>query len=407
MASDTPTGSTLLDALVRRRTEAARLVDSAGAAASPWRDTLREICQQPDTWRDTADRMPRHAAMVRGVLEGARSLTLTGSGSSEYAGECVRIPLQQELAIDCQTLGGGVILTQGPEALPKGRPGVMVSLARSGDSPESVGALRLLRSADSAIRHLILTCNENGSLARVEEGANVVTLDGRTNDRSLVMTSSFTNLCLAARFLGFAATPAGVERFRALGHQLAGACEALLEAQFDSIARIARLPYRRAAFLGSGERYGAAREAALKLLEMTAGRVPALAESFLGLRHGPMAYVHDDTLLVCFLSTDAMLRRYEYDLIAELNDKRVGATKLFVGEDVPRELVRPGDHVIEIPGLGASLGDDSSAVLHVVVGQLLAFFRCMAEGLEPDSPSKNGVINRVVNRFTVHSVPAQ
>lgn len=405
MEINSHTGSALLDTLVRGRTEAARLVDGCASAASGCHHTLREICQQPDTWRDTAERMPRHAGLIREVLAGARSVTLTGSGSSEYAGECVRLALQRDLALDCHTLGGGVILTQGVEALPTGRPGVMVSLARSGDSPESVGALRLLRSADAGIRHLVLTCNERGSLAREQERAAVVVLDARTNDRSLVMTSSFTNLCLAARFLGFAGSSEGVARFRELGGKLAAACEAMIETHFDAIARMARLPFRRAVFLGGGERYGAAREAALKLLEMTAGRLPTLAESFLGLRHGPMAYVHEDTLLVCFLSTDPLQRRYEYDLIAELNEKRVGEAKLLVGEAVPRELARPGDHVIEVPGL-AALGDANSAVLPVVVGQLLAFFRCLAEGLDPDSPSKNGVINRVVNSFTTHGVPA-
>lgn len=407
MGTSPITGSSLLDGLIRSGSEAARLMEGGSQRmGAGFLHTLREICQQPETWRDTSHRMAGKAEAIRGVLAGARSLTLTGSGSSEYAGECVRLALQHDLAIDCQTLSGGTILTHGATALPKGRPGVMVSLARSGDSPESVGALRLVRAAEPGVRHLVLTCNERGSLAREVDGAHVVTLDERTNDRSLVMTSSFTNLSLAARFLGFADTEEASARYTELCRQLAASAERLISTEFDSLARVARLPFRRAVFLGSGERHGAAREAALKMLEMTAGRIPAMAESFLGLRHGPMAYVQGDTLLVCFLSTGATMRRYERDLVAELNEKGIGVAKLLVGEEVPDELLGPQDHRIEMPGLSA-LGDANSAVLHVVVGQLLAFFRCLDEGLEPDSPSKDGVINRVVNSFKIHSLAAQ
>ncbi len=407
MGSSSATGSTLLDNLVRTQAEAARLLhgDGTGVAAG-FQHTLREICQQPDTWRDTAARMACRAEAIRGVLAGARSVTITGSGSSEYAGECVRLGLQNDLGIDCQAISGGAILTHGAAALPKGRPGVMVSLARSGESPESVGALRLVRAAEPGIRHLVLTCNDRGSLAREVDGAGVVTLDGRTNDRSLVMTSSFTNLSLAARFLGFAASEEPVARYQDVCRQLADAAERLISAEFDTLARVARSPFRRAVFLGSGERYGAAREAALKMLEMTAGRVPAMAETFLGLRHGPMAYVHSDTLLVCFLSNGDAIQRYERDLVAELNGKGIGAAKLLVGGAALDELAGPRDCRMELPGLSA-IGDPNSAVLYVVVGQLLAFFRCLGEGLEPDSPSKDGVINRVVNSFKIHNLAAQ
>lgn len=403
MSSSPSTASNrLLEGLIRTQHQAARLLSATEdqQRAAGYLHTLREICQQPETWVDTAGRMLAQTPAIREILAGAQSIVLTGSGSSEHAGECVRIALQQDLGIDCQTMGGGAILTHGAASLLMGRPAVMVSLARSGDSPESVGALRLVRSQDSGVRHLILTCNEKGRLA-LEPDAHAVVLDSRTNDRSLVMTSSFTNLCLAARFLGFAGGKQP-EAFRDLSMRLASCAETLLETHFDTIAKVARLPFRRAVFLGSGERYGAAREASLKLLEMTAGRVPTMAETFLGLRHGPMAYVLDDTLLVCFLATGETLRRYESDLIAELNQKEIGAAKLLVGENIPAELVRPGDVAIEIPGLSA-IGDGSSAILHVVAGQLLAFFRCMTEGFEPDSPSKDGVINRVVNGFEIHS----
>ena len=161
----------------------------------------------------------------------------------------------------------------------------------------------------------------------------------------------------------------------------------LLQDHFGTLAQVASLNFKRAVFLGTGARLGAAREAALKMLEMTAGQVSALSETYLGLRHGPMSYVHGDTLVVCFLSSDPTARAYECDLMRELDQKNLGLLKVVVGDDVPADVVRDHDVVVDCPGL---------------VGQLLAFFRCMHEGLRPDSPSESGIINRVVQSFTLH-----
>jgi D-galactosamine 6-phosphate deaminase/isomerase len=134
---------------------------------------------------------------------------------------------------------------------------------------------------------------------------------------------------------------------------------------------------------------------------MTAGRVTTLCETYLGLRHGPMSYVHDDTLVVCFLSSDPTLRAYEADLLRELDKKQLGLMKLIVGEEVPRELIRENDIVLECKGL-ARLRDENLAVIDVLAAQLLAFFCCLKAGLRPDSPSEDGVISRVVQTFALH-----
>jgi len=363
--------------------------------------TLREICQQPFTWRRTCELMRANSAGLQSALDGMATLILTGSGSSEYAGNCVRLPLQSERAIPTQAIAGGALLTYGSKILPPARPGLMVSIARSGDSPESAGALALLLKSEPDIRHLVLTCNEAGTLARSYQKDSrvlVITLDEDTNDQGLVMTSSFTNLVLAARSLGLLDQP---QRYQFICDQLSRIASRLIHEQLGVLAEVAKTPFKRAVFLGNGSRFGASREAALKMLEMTAGRVSTMCETYLGLRHGPMSYVHEDTLLVCFLSSDSNLRAYEADLLRELDQKELGLLKVIVGENVPNDLVRENDVVIECQGL-EQLGDENFPVIDVVVGQLLAFFRCMGEGLRPDSPSEDGVISRVVQTFALH-----
>jgi len=137
------------------------------------------------------------------------------------------------------------------------------------------------------------------------------------------------------------------------------------------------------------------------MLEMTAGRVTTSCETYLGLRHGPMSAVHEDTLVVGFLSSEPKLRAYESDVLRELALKQLGLLRLIVGEDVSEDLARAKDVVIRYQS-DEHLGDDNLPVLDVIVGQLLAFFRCLQEGLRPDSPSESGVIHRVVQGFTLH-----
>lgn len=276
----------------------------------------------------------------------------------------------------------------------------MVSLARSGDSPESVGALSLVRKLDPEMRHLVLTCNRQGRLAtefKEDSKVTVIALEDVTNDRSLVMTSSFTNMLLAARFIGLLADSA---RYRAIAKALADGASKLLHGQMDALAQVSRQPFWRVMFLGSGAHCAAAREASLKMLEMTSGRVVTGCETYLGLRHGPMSSIHNDTLVVCFLSADPTVRAYELDVVKELAEKRLGLLRLLVGHDVPQNLAAAQD--IVIPYCDINLGDEDLPALDVVVGQLLAFFRCLREGLRPDLPSENGVIHRVVQAFRLH-----
>jgi len=363
--------------------------------------TLREILQQPETWLDTCARVLANRQALTELADGIQSLTLSGSGSSLFACECVAPVLRKELGVTAEAIGAGALVTDGVEALPSGRPGLLVSVARSGDSPESGAAVSLVREAEPQMRQLAITCNAAGHLAtayRDDPRVRVILLDDRVNDRSVAMTSSVTNMVLAARFLGMLRAP---ERYRLLSERLSRACGEVLKSGLEAIPRVAATGFRRAVYLGSGSRFGAARESALKMLEMTAGRVSTLCETYLGLRHGPMSYLDDHTIVVCFFSSDPLLRAFESDLIRELNHKRLGMAKVIFGHDVPPDLPRDGDTVIECREL-AEIGDENAAVLDVVVGQLLSTFRCLGVGLRPDNPSEHGVINRVVQGFTMH-----
>ena len=369
----------------------------AGQREHGYADTLAEICQQPDTWSRTARAVQARRAKIDASIAGCQAVVLTGSGSSQFAAECIHPLLQSTLPMPALTVGSGEILLQGRTALPRGEI-CLVSLARSGDSPESVAVVQMLLEQAPEVRHLVVTCNRNGRLAQLaasDKRLRAIVLDERTNDRSLVMTSSLTNMVIAGTAL------AGDPSYIANVDALASAAHVLLNDHAGAFKAIAQGPFSKAVYLGSGCRYGAARESALKMLEMTDGRVVTFAENCLGLRHGPMCAIDDATLVVCFLSSDPLRRAYERDLLNELARKQIGWRRVITGVNIPTELLGEGDLGIELTAAQAC-DDNWLAVLDVVAGQLLGFFRSLHEGLKPDAPSASGVISRVVNEFTIH-----
>ena len=392
------------NALAQRQEKAAELLGRPEAEQRRlgYFHTLHEICQQPWTWLRTCERMIQSREALGSTFAGVRCLTLTGSGSSQYAAECVMSALQIELKLPIGSVGGGDLLVYGAKVLPTERPGLVISLARSGDSPESRGVIELLVDAEPQLRHIVITCNELGGLTKTWRGhakVQVITLPRETNDQSLVMTSSFTNLALALRFIGM---PNKTEEYSRLCIGLSEIAKNLIATNFDNLAKIGGMNFERVVFLGTGSRLAASREAALKMLEMTGGRVTTLCEAYLAFRHGPMSYINEKTLIVAFLSANPVLRAYELDLLEELDRKSLGLSKLVVGEAIPHRILRRQDFAIECPGL-SSFADEDSATIHVVVAQLLGFFRCLKEGLRPDSPSEDGIISRVVESFPLHS----
>jgi len=370
--------------------------------------TLREIAQQPITWFETAKAAAQGAPDLVRLLaqvgihkEGDRTgaFFLTGSGSSHCIAQCLAPTYQQTFRVPALAVPAGNVLTHPSEASPFTHPGLVVSLARSGESPESTALVDHVLRAHPSAQHLIYTCNADGTLAtkyRTDARVTCVVLDKKTNDRSLVMTSSFTNLFVAAHALTSLDDTASyvrrVERLARVGADILAECSPL--------ANVARRDFRSAIYLGSGARFGAARESALKMLEMTGGQVFTFGETYLGLRHGPMCAVQRDTLLVCFLSSDPVARAYETDLLEELGDKGLGLAKVLVGSQVPESIVGAQDVVVDT---GTPMVDDGDLpALDVLVGQLLAFFQCRALGLRPDAPSPDNVIRRVVAKFAIH-----
>jgi tagatose-6-phosphate ketose/aldose isomerase len=228
----------------------------------------------------------------------------------------------------------------------------------------------------------------------------VVALHPRTKDRGLAMTSSFTSMVVAS--LGLAYLGA-LDEYRSSIDRLATAAERVLAAAPEVCSALAKRSPARACFLGSGALVGAAVESHLKLQEMTDGKLICFWDTFLGLRHGPRAAIHDDTLVVCFLSSDPQVRRYELDLIRSNREQKIGLAHLIFADRASEGIAELADHVVAYDRDGAlALPDHLLPPVATIVGQLLGLFASLEFEFKPDTPSAGGVISRVVQGVTIY-----
>jgi D-galactosamine 6-phosphate deaminase/isomerase len=349
--------------------------------------TLQEILQQPLLWPTTVARVRSASEQMNlaSRLSGAQIL-LTGAGSSAYAAAAAASAWPRAIAVPTTDL-----LIDAERYLLD--VGAVISLARSGESPESAAVAERVRVLCPEILQLAVTCNDKSRLG--QSGLDgLIALDPRTNDRSLVMTGSFSNLVLAGLCL---AQPraAAQNSDRASEH-----AQTLLPVIDKECRRIAAGVRDRIVVLSSSPLLGWGREAGLKILEMTAGRFPVVIETYLGLRHGPMSFLRKDTLVLCLLSNDPTRRLYELDLIRELRSKRIGYSVVIAGAD---EDGSGFDDVI--PAVLPDAPDDLRTPFEILIPQLLGYHLSLRIGLNPDNPSPEGVINRVVQGVKIHAAP--
>lgn len=357
--------------------------------------TILEIGQQPDAWREVAGSSDEHAeAFVRDLLSRPDlRIILTGAGSSAFAGEIAAPLLRRHLHRRVEPIATTSIVASPLDHLEPETPTLLVSFARSGNSPESLATTALADQLVDQVWHLVLTCDREGKLGRAHADrpdSLVVYMPDRTNDSGFAMTSSLTSMLLTCLLMLGPAQSNQVEALARAAEHVAG-----LQ---DDIRALAQSKKQRFVYLGSGPLEGLARESALKLLELTAGEVVTYFDSPLGFRHGPKSVLDADTLAVVYVSTDPYTRRYDLDIIAELRSQ-LGADAVRVISAVPI----PDEYgaALVLPGLD-DLPDALVALPYLVFGQYLALFTSLDYGKTPDNPFPSGEVSRVVRGVTIY-----
>lgn len=369
--------------------------------------TLTEIYQQPATWKKTCDQIRAHRDELKAFIDQVITredfdVILTGAGTSEFVGNALFPALTGKLNYKVKSYGTTDIVATPEAYLSRTKPTLLISFGRSGNSPESVGAIDAAEAVCDNIWHLFVTCNKDGALSKraaTTGNCYAINLTDETHDQSFAMTSSFSNMYLAT-YLCFHLdcldeTIAKVEKIMAAG-------QSFLDGKYGIAQQIVNeYDFNRIVYLGSNCLKGIAQESALKMLELTAGRVVTMYDTPLGFRHGPKSIIDDNTITVVYLSDDAYTRQYEVDLIKEMSGQRKGNKIVAVMSAADEAVSALVDYTVVY-----DLADKNESALlgldDILFAQTLAVLKSLSMGITPDNPCPTGEVNRVVKGVTLY-----
>jgi len=232
--------------------------------------TAKEIAQQPEIWISVWEMIYKNQSEINKfldkVLPKTKRIILAGAGTSAFIGRSLSGVFQRNTKIITEAISTTDLVSDPKDYLDPDTPLLMISFARSGNSPESIAAVVLADTLCDTCFHLIITCNSDGELAGYgradEERRLVVTLPSEANDKSLAMTSSYTGMLLAgiliSQMQNLEANRATVDILRNYGSKIINDYAA-------DFRMIAEKDFKRAVFLGSGPLQGTATESHLKL----------------------------------------------------------------------------------------------------------------------------------------------
>ena len=373
--------------------------------SSKW--TVTEIYQQPSTWEKTCRQIAEHKDEIQKFIDQVITqedfdVILTGAGTSEFVGNALFPHLTGLLNYKVKSYGTTDIVATPEAYLSRTKPTLLISFGRSGNSPESIGAVDAAESVCDNLYHLFVTCNKDGALSKRAESTEhcyAINLTPETHDQSFAMTSSFSNMYLAT-YLCFHLNE--LDKVVAEVRKIAAAGQNFLDNQYSIPQTIVNeYDFNRIVYLGSNTLKGTSQESALKMLELTAGRVVTMYDTPLGFRHGPKSIIDDNTLTVVYLSDDAYTRQYEIDLIKEMSGQRKGNRIVAVMSKTDEAVAALVDYTV-VFGLEENHENVQLGLDYILFAQTLAVLKSLSLSITPDNPCPTGEVNRVVKGVTLY-----
>jgi tagatose-6-phosphate ketose/aldose isomerase len=366
--------------------------------------TAREISQQPALWRKIYAQVAHEQPALNAFFDltnSAGRIILTGAGTSAFIGLSLRGAFQRSRKIITEAISTTDLVSHPKDYFEPDVPTLLISFARSGNSPESVAAVSMADSICKTCYHLIITCNHEGLLAKHQTKSHkyILTLPDESNDQSLAMTSSYSGMLLAGKLI---ADLDKLKQLEAGVNTIATYAEKVISYYAADIKQLATLNFTRAVFLGAGPLFGTATESHLKVQEFTDGKVICKNDSYLGLRHGPKAVVDSSTLVVYIFSNNAYSMKYEKDLLQAMKKGNRPLAQVGISESAIADVKL--DYNFAFSENGSHVEEELLAICSVVPSQILGFYKSLQLGLKPDAPSTSGAISRVVEGVQIYSI---
>lgn len=384
--------------------EISRLEDCSGL------NTAKEIIQQPDTWRESVKNLIKNKIEIKSFIDSFLSkkefrIILTGAGTSAFAGEVCEPYLTSLLNKRVEAIATTDLVASPKSYFIKDIPTLLVSFARSGNSPESVHAVNLATQLVDDLYQVVITCNENGKLAKNtvnDEKSLLLLMPPQTNDLGFAMTSSFTTMVLNAMAVF---NIDNIENFSSDVDKLSNSVNDFIENNIERVTSLVNEDFERIVYLGSSTSKGIARESALKVLELTAGKVNASYDTPLGFRHGPKSVVDDETVSVIYISNDEYTRQYDLDLAKEMLAHKKNDKVVIVGDNIEEDILNKADYVFNVENINYTVENEVLLPLQqIIFGQMLSFLKSVNLGITPDNPCPTGEVNRVVQGVILHEL---
>ena len=382
--------------------EISKLEDCSGL------NTAKEIIQQPDTWRESVKNLIKNKIEIKSFIDSFLSkkefrIILTGAGTSAFAGEVCEPYLTSLLNKRVEAIATTDLVASPKSYFIKDIPTLLVSFARSGNSPESVHAVNLATQLVDDLYQVVITCNENGKLAKNtvnDEKSLLLLMPPQTNDLGFAMTSSFTTMVLNAMAVF---NIDNIENFSSDVDKLSNSVNDFIENNIERVTSLVNEDFERIVYLGSSTSKGIARESALKVLELTAGKVNASYDTPLGFRHGPKSVVDDETVSVIYISNEEYTRKYDLDLAKEMLAHKKNDKVVIVGDNIEEDILNKADYVFNVENINYTVENEVLLPLQqIIFGQMLSFLKSVNLGITPDNPCPTGEVNRVVQGVILH-----
>ena len=382
-----------------------------GLTREDWQDkgglfTAEEIAQQPEMWQLTYAKILALESELSDFYNQLLNKTnlkiiFTGAGTSGFVGDSIIPYLKKKYPqTEISSIHTTDIVSHPEIYFDKKTPTLLVSFARSGNSPESTATIKLAEQMVEDLYQLVITCNKDGELAQhvSSSKSKLILLPKKTNDRGFAMTSSFTSMLLAA-LLFFNIKK--IKEMESVVDSKSREAAQIIES-FSENEELLTADFKKIIYLGAYGFYGLSKEASLKLLELTSGQIITRYDTPLGFRHGPKSIVDQDTLIVFFLSEDEYALKYEYDLLKELNAGDLGYKTAVISRKENKEVKNISDFYFSVNKSKNTEDEIFNSINYIIYAQIISLYKSIIKKIEPDNPSPDGSVNRVVQGVTIY-----
>lgn len=359
-------------------------------------NTYNEIFHQAEKWREVYTLYEQRKEKIEEFLEKVGSdvkIIFTGAGTSEYVGNILNEYLKSLGTYNFSSIATTDLVSCPYLHFAKNQKTLLVSFARSGNSPESLAAVKLGEQIVDDFYNMAITCAPDGKLAlklKDDDKSFVFIEPEGTNDKGFAMTSSFTSMLLTGLLIFDKR-----DDKKALVDEIARTCQEIL-ADKEKIENLVNFDFDRIIYLGSGPLYRLTDEARLKVLELTGGKIASLFESSMGFRHGPKSFVNDKTLVVSFVSSNPYTSQYDLDILDETYADKIAQRVIAIAN---KEIAGDFEKLLYKNQINE---DIYLALPYIVIAQLISLITSLRVGNTPDNPSKSGTVNRVVKGVEIH-----